>query len=429
MRFLTLRKSGSASVNGSTGLFANGTAAAPSISFSSDSDTGFYRRGANELGFATGGVLNFWMTRGTGVSYLIGPVFNNALNLLDSGAISLVAAGTNQNITLTPSTTGMIDGVFASNGISGIRVSNTNGGASAYAVGYFGTTATPTDVVIGCVGTGNSAYGGANSGFVGTNGNKAFAFLTNGAEVARFHANGRLGLGTGATDSGNGILQLATHTTSAGGIGFGTDTSLYRVAAQTLALQGSTQPGIQLYRGATLACFFDATSTQVRFGSQEAAQSTLIHSGNAVALTLDSSQNATFAGFVAIPSSSIFYFISSTKFSAPSNGVMLLQNNAGTDFTRLQFGGTTSSFPSIKRTGAQFDLLLADESDFTTVRLANVRAVRAAATASAGEVAYGGTTATTVGAAGGASLLPATPLGYIIVNVAGTAAKIPYYNS
>jgi hypothetical protein len=52
-----------------------------------------------------------------------------------------------------------------------------------------------------------------------------------------------------------------------------------------------------------------------------------------------------------------------------------------------------------------------------------------AITAAAGAVSYGGTTATTVGAAGGASLLPATPLGYIIVNVAGTTAKIPYYNN
>lgn len=37
------------------------------------------------------------------------------------------------------------------------------------------------------------------------------------------------------------------------------------------------------------------------------------------------------------------------------------------------------------------------------------------------------TTATTVGAAGGASALPATPTGYLTVNVNGTAQKIPYY--
>jgi hypothetical protein len=38
------------------------------------------------------------------------------------------------------------------------------------------------------------------------------------------------------------------------------------------------------------------------------------------------------------------------------------------------------------------------------------------------------TTATTVGAAGGASALPATPLGYLVFSINGFARKIPYYN-
>lgn len=38
-------------------------------------------------------------------------------------------------------------------------------------------------------------------------------------------------------------------------------------------------------------------------------------------------------------------------------------------------------------------------------------------------------TETTVGAAGGASALPATPLGYLFINLSGTGpVKIPYYN-
>jgi hypothetical protein len=37
-------------------------------------------------------------------------------------------------------------------------------------------------------------------------------------------------------------------------------------------------------------------------------------------------------------------------------------------------------------------------------------------------------TATTVGAAGAASVLPANPVGYIIIEVGGTQQKIPYYN-
>jgi hypothetical protein len=51
----------------------------------------------------------------------------------------------------------------------------------------------------------------------------------------------------------------------------------------------------------------------------------------------------------------------------------------------------------------------------------------AAPTVGANQLGLGSTTATTVGAPGGASALPATPTGYLIVNIAGTNFKIPYY--
>ena len=47
---------------------------------------------------------------------------------------------------------------------------------------------------------------------------------------------------------------------------------------------------------------------------------------------------------------------------SPSDGVMKLSNFAETDFSRLQFGGTTSSFPSIKRNAAALNFRLADDS-------------------------------------------------------------------
>lgn len=52
----------------------------------------------------------------------------------------------------------------------------------------------------------------------------------------------------------------------------------------------------------------------------------------------------------------------------------------------------------------------------------------AAPTVAAGQIGLGATTGTTVGAAGAASALPATPTGYLIINVAGTTQRIPYYN-
>jgi hypothetical protein len=58
-----------------------------------------------------------------------------------------------------------------------------------------------------------------------------------------------------------------------------------------------------------------------------------------------------------------------------------------------------------------------------------VRMIAVAPTVAAGQVGLGGTTATTVGGAGGASALPATPRGYLIINVEGSTRKIPFYDN
>ncbi len=47
---------------------------------------------------------------------------------------------------------------------------------------------------------------------------------------------------------------------------------------------------------------------------------------------------------------------------ASADGVHVLQNQAGTDYTRLQFGGTTASFPAIQRSGVFLQARLADDS-------------------------------------------------------------------
>lgn len=75
---------------------------------------------------------------------------------------------------------------------------------------------------------------GSNSVSIGSLTNHPVDVFVNGSGAARFAAtSGNLLLGT-TTDSSNGRLQLATHTASTGGIGFGTDVSLYRSAADTL---------------------------------------------------------------------------------------------------------------------------------------------------------------------------------------------------
>jgi hypothetical protein len=46
------------------------------------------------------------------------------------------------------------------------------------------------------------------------------------------------------------------------------------------------------------------------------------------------------------------------------DGIILFRNNNNTDFNRLQFGGITASFPSLKRNGAAIDFRLGDDSGF-----------------------------------------------------------------
>ena len=54
-----------------------------------------------------------------------------------------------------------------------------------------------------------------------------------------------------------------------------------------------------------------------------------------------------------------------SNITSPSSGVITAYNNGNTDFGRLQFGGTTSSFPALKKSGATLQARLADDSAFT----------------------------------------------------------------
>ncbi len=59
-----------------------------------------------------------------------------------------------------------------------------------------------------------------------------------------------------------------------------------------------------------------------------------------------------------------FGFNGRSRFTSASNGVAMLSNEAQTDFSRLQFGGTTSSFPALKRAGTAIQVRLADDTAY-----------------------------------------------------------------
>tara|TARA_R110000868_G_scaffold263443_1_gene522071 strand:+ start:85 stop:942 length:858 start_codon:yes stop_codon:yes gene_type:complete len=194
-------------------LAANGSAAAPSISFASDTDNGLYLNDPNSLGIAAAGSENMrlsasdnWLKR-------------DSLTIGSAGAFTIAAA------------------------------------------------------------TGKLSFTGGN-----------FLFGT-------------------TTNSSNGILQLSTNalaTTSAYGIGFGTDISLYRMGAASLALTGTGNPGfyIQSSGGASqFRVLYNAGSAIHVESLTTLPLKFMINS--AEALLLDSALKATFAGAVTTSSATL----------------------------------------------------------------------------------------------------------------------------
>ncbi len=54
--------------------------------------------------------------------------------------------------------------------------------------------------------------------------------------------------------------------------------------------------------------------------------------------------------------------------SSGADGLVRLSSNAGTGFDRLQFGGTTASFPAIKRSSTTLQVVLANDTGFAPVQ-------------------------------------------------------------
>lgn len=86
-----------------------------------------------------------------------------------------------------------------------------------------------------------------------------------------------------------------------------------------------------------------------------------------VRLADDSAYAELRAKAVTVDATGTFEWAASSTLKAPSDGIITLLNVAENNFGRLQFGGTTSSFPAIKRDGATLDFRLADDSDWVAI--------------------------------------------------------------
>lgn len=95
--------------------------------------------------------------------------------------------------------------------------------------------------------------------------------------------------------------------------------------------------------------------------------------GITTALTfLGTSQVLTSAGSGSIGVQSVWYMEGNTS------GIACIKDWAGTSFNRLQLGGTTASFPAIKRNGAALDFRLADDSAACNINSSGLSVLSAA---------------------------------------------------
>ena len=174
------------------------------------------------------------------------------------------------------------------------------------------------------------------------------------------------------------------------------DLYLVRDAANTLALRnGVNAQTLRIYNTYTDASNYERgvlawNSNRLDIGPQAAGTGTLRSIGllSNVVFPTDNTYDigasganrprtiyAGGAGFFGgdITSSSGLAILNKIVAGSPSDGVLRLSNYAITDFDRIQFGGTTASFPALKRSGAGLQIRLADDTDFAPFYAATVR--------------------------------------------------------
>jgi succinate dehydrogenase/fumarate reductase cytochrome b subunit len=103
--------------------------------------------------------------------------------------------------------------------------------------------------------------------------------------------------------------------------------------------------------GALTGIFLNATETLLNGITHNLMD---LQVGGVSQFRVNNSGSATFGGGAVI-TTNLFIGGFNNRITSNGNGILALFNNAGTSFDRLQLGGTTSSFPAIKRNGAAIE--------------------------------------------------------------------------
>lgn len=148
------------------------------------------------------------------------------------------------------------------------------------------------------------------------------------------------------TDSSNGRY---------GSINFADSANNFSIATRTLGTSSGTGGKI-IFAPLGTAAVTISTNGPVNFANNITQSTGSIKSA--------SSFEAGGAGFL--------FWTSKSVIACPSDGVILIENQNGNDFNRLQMGGQTASFPSLQRSATNIVARLADDSADTGIRAAYI---------------------------------------------------------
>lgn len=123
------------------------------------------------------------------------------------------------------------------------------------------------------------------------------------------------------------------------------------------------------------AVLFDAIELDVTDTASDANSALLrLRVGGLSQFTVTKGGTVLFGGDLSAGTARLIGFASRSQVSSPADGRLLVTNNAGNNFALFQIGGVSSSFPALKRNGAELQCVLADDSAFAGFQVSYLEA-------------------------------------------------------
>lgn len=405
------------------------------------------------------------------------------------GAVALSPA--NANVVISPTGTGVVTIAPATTGtLNNVNIGGTTRGTLAATTGNFNSTLTTTST-FNCGGVLNQTAGGINVSGTRSSGPSSSFFMDWDGSAARFNTDGaafRFLTGSGGDMEQVRFLHTASasryHTftggngtnpiwaSSAGGLTITPASGQLTVNAAALGAGGMMMQVLDSAQTDTNSTRIEigraASSNQCAVIAYTYASGTPANSTAGMSVFGGSALTINGSGAVAAPaaftavgnitaslgsSGAISLFAGGDTHSyiqnASNGNVILRTGNGGVVLAHFVYAASASRYvtitpsnggnPAISTSAGGLDLAQSTNIGTNSARYVTIIGSASGSptiSASAGglDVASGviftnQTVASTVGAAGGASALPATPLGYWTTSINGTACKIPYYNT